>query len=178
MPLSAEFKLNSAALYARIEEIKKNPPPEILAYKEQHPEFKGVNCALLAAYAGVSEKTLTNLKLGKLTDCNCSTAKLVCEAVGLDIRTYLGMSDAPVYNVDTSELRVLQQRVDARGERIGDLEELLDKEQKESARLRKMFVRESRAFAAVAAALVVVIAAGIWLVYKMANPGEGIFRLK
>lgn len=177
MPTS-NFSLNSGALYARIEEIKKNPPPEILKYKEDHPEFKSTNCALLAGYAGVSEKTLTNLKLGKLTDCNCSTAKMVCEATGLDIRTYLGMTDAPVPSVDSSELRVLQQRVDARGERIKDLEKLLDKEQTESSRLRKMLLKESRALAAVSAALVIVIAAGIWLVYKMANPGEGIFRLK
>ena len=95
------FALNSAVLYARIEEIKKNPPPKFVAYKAEHPEFRTVNCALLADYAGLSESTLKNLKLGKITDCNCSTAYLICTALDIDPRDYLRMVKISDCNPDT-----------------------------------------------------------------------------
>ena len=177
MPLSSGFQLNNALLFTRIEEIKKNPPPEILTYKAEHPEFKTVNCALLAEYAGVSEKTLTNLKLGKLTDCNCSTAKMVCDAFALDIRDYLFLPKQSDCNPAAchSDAHI---RLDEKRQRIAELDSQLEAEKKYSARLRKVMLRESRALAAVSAALVIVVAVCIWLIYKVANPGEGIFRLK
>lgn len=88
------FRLNNEVLFARIEEIKKNPPPKILEYKAAHPEFKTVNCALLAAYAGMSESTLKNLKLGKITDSNCSTAWMICTAFDIDPRDYFRIARA------------------------------------------------------------------------------------
>lgn len=84
MPISAQFKLNSGVLYSRIEEIKKNPPADVLAFKAAHPEYKTVNCTLLADYMGISESTLQNLKLGKATDSNCSTVWLLCTKLGVD----------------------------------------------------------------------------------------------
>lgn len=86
-----QFKLNNAVLFTRIEEIKQTPPQKFLAYKAEHPEFRTVNCALLADYAGLSESTLKNLKLGKITDCNCSTAYLICTALDIDLRDLLSM---------------------------------------------------------------------------------------
>lgn len=85
------FRINNSALFARIEELKKHPTPDILEFKALHPEYKTVNCTLLAAYAGVSESTLKNLKLGKITDCNCSTVFLICVKLGLDLYDMFGL---------------------------------------------------------------------------------------
>ena len=98
-----QFKLNSAVLFNRIEEIKRNPPQKFLAYKAEHPEFKTVNCALLADCAGLSESTLKNLKLGKITDCNCSTAYLVCSALDIDVRDLLNMPKISDYDPDACQ---------------------------------------------------------------------------
>lgn len=92
MQNAAAFKLNNKVLYDRIEAIKKSPPPEILAYLAAHPEYKAVNCAMLADYIGISERTLTNLKLGKLTDSNCSTIWLICTALDIDLRDFYGVT--------------------------------------------------------------------------------------
>lgn len=118
-----EFKLNSRVLFDRIEEIKKNPPPEIMAYLKEHSEFKAVNCTLLAAYIGISEKTLTNLKLGKLPDSNCSTVKLICTALGIDIKDYFGMPRQAECNPDKCSSHA-QARLDEKRQRITDLEAL------------------------------------------------------
>lgn len=116
-----EFRLNSKALFDRIEEIKKNPPQEFIEYKEAHPEFRAVNCALLAEYIGLSEKTLTNLKLGKLTDSNCSTAWLICNTLGLDLRDYFGIPRRSDCNPDACSSDV-QARLDEKRQRIHQLE--------------------------------------------------------
>lgn len=123
MQPSTEFKLNSKVLFDKIEEIKKNPPPEIMEYKAAHPEFKTVNCALLAEYIGLSEKTLTNLKLGKLTDSNCSTIWLICNTLGIDLRDYFGMPRRADCNPDACSSHV-QARLDEKRQRITELEAL------------------------------------------------------
>lgn len=123
MQISTDFKLNSKVLFDRIEFIKKNPPPEILAYKEEHPEFKTVNCALLAEYIGLSEKTLTNLKLGKLTDSNCSTVWMICTSLGIDPRDYLGIPRQSDCNPETCSSHA-QARLDEKRQRIAELEAL------------------------------------------------------
>lgn len=120
---NGEFKLNSKVLFDRIEEIKKNPPPEILAYKAAHPEFKAVNCALIAAYIGLSEKTLTNLKLGKLTDSNCSTIGMICMALGLDPRDVFGMPKKSECDPETCSSHT-QARLNEKRQRISELEAL------------------------------------------------------
>ena len=119
----SEFKLNSKVLFDKIEAIKKNPPPEILAYLKEHPEFKTTNCALLAAYIGISEKTLTNLKLGKLPDSNCSTVKMICTALNIDIRDYFGMARQSECNPETCTSHA-NARLDEKRQRIAELEAL------------------------------------------------------
>ena len=119
----ADFKLNSKVLFDKIESIKKAPPAEVLEFKAAHPEFKTVNCALLAEYIGLSEKTLTNLKLGKLTDSNCSTVWLICSGLGIDLRDYLGMPRQSECNPDTCSSHT-QARLDEKRQRIAELEAL------------------------------------------------------
>lgn len=123
MQPGAEFKLNSKVLFDKIESIKKNPPPAILEYKAAHPEFKTVNCALIAEYIGLSEKTLTNLKLGKLTDSNCSTIWLICTCLGIDIRDYFGMQKQSECNPETCSSHA-HARLDEKKQRITELESL------------------------------------------------------
>lgn len=119
----SEFKLNSKVLFDKIEEIKKSPPPEIVAYLKEHPEFKAVNCALLAAYIGLSEKTLTNLKLGKLPDSNCSTVKMICTALKLDICDYFGIPRQMECNPEKCTSHA-QARLEEKRQRIMELEAL------------------------------------------------------
>lgn len=123
MQNAAVFKLNSKVLYDRIEAIKKNPPPEILAYLAAHPEYKAVNCALLADYIGISERTLTNLKLGKLTDSNCSTIWLICTALDIDLRDYYGVARQSDCDPTTCSSHT-QARLDEKRQRISELEAL------------------------------------------------------
>lgn len=98
MSEAENFRLNSAVLANRIEEIKRNPPEKILAYKAAHPEYKTVACELLADYAGVSVSTLKNLKLGKMTDCNCYTLWRICRALDVDPAALLGLPSPKVCN--------------------------------------------------------------------------------
>lgn len=137
-----EFKLNSKVLFDRIEEIKKNPPPEILEYLKGHPEFKTVNCALLAAYIRISEKTLTNLKLGKLPDSNCSTVKMICTALKLDIRDYFGIPRQADCNPDICSSHA-QARLDEKRQRITELEALYDDADQRLVNLRTIIKDQS-----------------------------------
>ena len=121
MPDIQNFKLNNAVLLARIEEIKRNPPPEILAYKAAHPEFKTVSTALLADYARISETTLKNLKLGKVPDSNCSTLWLVCKAFGIDANALLGLPTKAVCDPATCGSHS-QIRLDEKRQRVSELE--------------------------------------------------------
>ena len=123
MQNAAVFKLNSKVLYDRIEAIKKNPPPEILTYLAAHPEYKAVNCALLADYIGISERTLTNLKLGKLTDSNCSTIWLICTALDIDLRDYYGVARQSDCDPATCNSHA-QARLDEKRLQISELEAL------------------------------------------------------
>ena len=118
-----DFKLNSKVLFDKIEAIKKNPPQEVLEFKAAHPEYKTVNCALLAEFIGLSEKTLTNLKLGKLTDSNCSTVWLICNSLGIDLRDYFGIPRQSECNPDTCSSHA-QARLDEKRQRIAELESL------------------------------------------------------
>lgn len=115
------YKLNNAALLTRIEEIKRNPPPEILAYKALHPEYKTVSTALLADYAGISESTLKNLKLGKIPDSNCSTIWLVCRAYGVDANQLLNLPTKPACDPNTCGSHT-HARLDEKRIRIAELE--------------------------------------------------------
>lgn len=137
-----EFKLNSKVLFNRIEEIKKNPPPEIVAYLKEHSEFKAVNCALLAAFIGISEKTLTNLKLGKLPDSNCSTIKLICTALGIDIKDYFGMPRQAECNPEVCSSHA-QARLDEKKQRITELEALYNDADKRLVNLRTIIKDQS-----------------------------------
>lgn len=138
----SEFKLNSKVLFDRIEEIKKNPPPDILAYLKEHPEFKTTNCALLASYIGISEKTLTNLKLGKLPDSNCSTVKMICTALGIDIKDYFGMPRQTECNPDTCSSHA-QARLDEKRQRITELEALYKDADARLVNLREIIKEQS-----------------------------------
>lgn len=118
------FRLNSAVLAGRIEDIKRNPPEKILAYKAAHPEYKTVACELLAAYAGLSVSTLKNLKLGKITDCNCSTMWLICRAFDIDPADLLGLPRGKVCNPATCGNHT-HEAMEAKQQRITDLAESL-----------------------------------------------------
>ena len=123
MQPGAEFKLNSKVLFDKIESIKKNPPADILEFKAAHPEFKTVNCALIAEYIGLSEKTLTNLKLGKLTDSNGSTIWLICTSLGIDIRDYFAIPKQSECNPETCSSHA-HARLDEKKQRIAELDAL------------------------------------------------------
>lgn len=142
MQFGMDFKLNSKVLYDRIEEIKKNPPPEIVAYLKEHPEFKATNCALLAAYIGISEKTLTNLKLGKLADSNCSTVRMICAALNIDLRDYFGIPRQSECNPDTCSSHT-QARLDEKRQRIAELEALYNDADKRLVNLRTIIKDQS-----------------------------------
>ena len=142
MQQSTEFKLNSRVLFDKIEAIKKNPPPEIAEYKEAHPEFKTVNCALIAEYIGLSEKTLTNLKLGKLTDSNCSTVWLICNSLGIDLRDYFGIPRQSECNPDTCSSHA-HARLDEKRQRITELEALCNDAGKQLVDLRTIINDQS-----------------------------------
>lgn len=118
------FRLNSAVLAGRIEDIKRNPPEKILAYKAAHPEFKTVACELLAAYAGLSVSTLKNLKLGKITDCNCSTMWLLCRAFEIDPADLLGLPRGKVCNPATCSNHS-REAMEAKHKHIADLSQSL-----------------------------------------------------
>lgn len=114
------FGFNHAVLLNRIEEIKRNPPPDILAYKHAHPEFKTVACELLAEYADVSVSTLKNLKLGKLTDCTCSTLWLLCRAFEIDPADLLNLPRGKVCN-PASCGKLSHEAMESKQQRIADL---------------------------------------------------------
>lgn len=126
------FTFNSAVLMQRIEDIKRNPPPHILAYKAAHPEFKTVACELLAEYADVSVSTLKNLKLGKATDTSCSTLWLICRAFEIDPAALLGLPTVKACNPDACSSHAharhadLQSRCAAADQCIADLHAALE----------------------------------------------------
>lgn len=144
MPDMQNYKLNNAALLARIEEIKRNPPPEILAYKASHPEYKTMSTALLADYARISETTLKNLKLGKIPDSNCSTIWLVCKAYGIDANTLLGLPTKttcdPATCANHSQIRLEEKR-----QRVTELEALTNEQAAQIKDLHTAMRAESRA---------------------------------
>ena len=114
------FRINNAVLANRIEEIKRNPDPKFLEYKQAHPEFKTVACELLAAYAGISVSTLKNLKQGKLTDANCSTIYLICSAFDLDPAGLLNLPRGKTCDPVTCG-NTLSGRLEEKDNRIKDL---------------------------------------------------------
>lgn len=143
MQTSTDFKLNSKVLFDKIEAIKKNPPAEIAEFKASHPEFKTVNCALIAEYIGLSEKTLTNLKLGKLTDSNCSTVWLICTMLGIDPRDYFGMPRQSECNPESCSSHA-QARLDEKRQRIAELEALTADQDSRLVNLRNIIHQESK----------------------------------
>lgn len=144
MPDIQNFKLNNTALLARIEEIKRNPPPEILAYKAAHPEFKTVSTALLAEYARISETTLKNLKLGKVPDSNGSTLWLVCKAFGIDANALLGLPAKAVCDPTTCGSHS-QIRLEAKSQRVSELEAVVADQTMQIKDLHSAIRTESRA---------------------------------
>ncbi len=142
MQASTEFRLNSKVLFDKIEAIKKNPPAEIMEFKAARPEFKTVNCALIAEYIGLSEKTLTNLKLGKLTDSNCSTIWLICTTLGIDPREYLGLPKQSECNPETCTSHA-QARLDEKRQRIAQMEAAAANQERELAKLRTIIKEQS-----------------------------------
>lgn len=143
MPDNQNFKLNNAVLLARIEEIKRNPPPEILAYKAAHPEFKTVSTALLAEYARISETTLKNLKLGKIPDSNCSTVWLVCKAFGIDANNLLGLPTKAACDPATCGSHS-QIRLEAKSQRVSELEAVVADQTMQIKDLHSAIREESR----------------------------------
>lgn len=137
-----DFKLNNKVLFDKIEAIKKSPPPEVLEFKAAHPEFKTVNCALLAEFIGLSEKTLTNLKLGKLTDSNCSTIWLICNSLGIDLRDYFGIPRQSECNPDVCSSNA-QARLDEKRQRITELEALYKDADSRLSNLRNIHADQS-----------------------------------
>lgn len=144
MPDIQNFKLNNAVMLARIEEIKRNPPPEILAYKAAHPEFKTVSTALLAEYARISETTLKNLKLGKVPDSNGSTLWLVCKAFGIDANALLGLPTKAVCDPATCGNHS-QIRLDEKRQRVSELEAVVNDQTTQIKDLHSAIRTESRA---------------------------------
>lgn len=140
------FRINSAALTARIEEIKRNPPPEILAYKQAHPEFKTVQAELLASYAGVGLTTLKNLKAGKLTDSSCSTLYLICRAFNLDPAELLNLPRGKVCNPDTCGKHT-NSDMEAKQQRIGELREELGAARAKNEALKEVIDAKNAAIA-------------------------------
>ena len=144
MPDIQNFKLNNAVMLARIEEIKRNPPPEILAYKAAHPEFKTVSTALLADYARISETTLKNLKLGKVPDSNCSTVWLVCKAFGIDANALLGLPTKAACDPTTCGNHS-QIQLEAKSQRVSELEAVVADQTMQIKDLYSAIRTESRA---------------------------------
>ena len=144
MPDIQNFKLNNAVMLARIEEINRNPPPEILAYKAAHPEFKTVSTALLAEYARISETTLKNLKLGKVPDSNGSTLWLVCKAFGIDANALLGLPTKAVCDPATCGNHS-QIRLDEKRQRVSELEAVVNDQTTQIKDLHSAIRTESRA---------------------------------
>jgi peptidoglycan hydrolase CwlO-like protein len=144
MPDIINFKLNNAVMMARIEEIKRNPPPEILAYKAAHPEFKTVSTALLAEYARISETTLKNLKHGKVPDSNCSTAWLVCKAFDIDANALLSLPTKTICDPATCGNHS-QIRLDEKRQRVSELEAVVNDQTLQIKDLHSAIRTESRA---------------------------------
>lgn len=142
MQQNVGFKLNNRVLFEKIEAIKKNPPPDILEYKAAHPEFKTVNCSLLAEYIGISEKTLTNLKLGKLPDGNCSTVWMICMALDIDMREYLGLPRKTECDPAACTSHT-QARLDEKRQRIAELEALYRDADKHLAAMHSVITAQS-----------------------------------
>lgn len=144
MPDIQNFKLDNAVLLARIEEIKRNPPPEIQAYKASHPEFKTMSTALLADYARISETTLKNLKLGKIPDSNCSTVWLVCKAFNIDANALLGLPSKNPCDPATCGSHS-QIRLDHMRQRAAELEAVVNDQNNQIKDLHTAIREESRA---------------------------------
>lgn len=141
------FRLNNDVLFARIEEIKKNPPQKILEYKAAHPEFKTVNCTLLAAYAGMSESTLKNLKLGKIADSNCSTAWMICTAFDIDPRDYFRIARASDCDPAACNSRT-QAQLNEKTKRIEEMEAQYKDADSRLVNLRTIIKEQSEALGA------------------------------
>lgn len=177
---ASDFHVRSTALVEAIERIKKEPPAALLEFKESHPEHKntkGINCALIADFIGMSESTLSKLKSGAIANPVCSTAYLLWLKTGLNLYDFFGIPHGKECNEKecTADMRLSQVHLNAKDAHIKDLERQLEKEQKETTRLRTRVLREARALAAVFAMLVIVLAVCGWLLYKLANPSDGIF---
>lgn len=160
MPEAEIFRLKSAVLANRIEEIKLHPPPEILAYKAAHPEFKTVACELLADYADVSVSTLKNLKLGKMTDSNCSTIWLICRAFDIDPAALLGLPMAKACNPAECSMQIhaqtarlesqcsaADQRIDALHAALADQREALGAAKSHAADLEQLLNEKNASIA-------------------------------
>lgn len=176
------FRFRSEVLVEAIDGMRTNPPEALVKFKAAHPvhkNTKGYSCALFADYFQIAESTLRKLKYGQIANPVCFTLWQFWVR-GLDPLALLGIPHAKECNEKqcTADMRVMQQRLDTKDAHIADLVGQLEKEQAETARLRKRVLKEARALTGVSVALVIVFAVALWLLYKVANPGEGIFQAK
>ena len=154
------FHIQSAVLLNRIEEIKRNPPPHILAYKAAHPEYKNVACELLADYAGLSVSTLKNLKLGKIADASCCTLWLICRAFDIDPAALLGLPMAKACNPAECSMQIhaqtarlesqcsaADQRIDALHAALADQREALGAAKSHAADLEQLLNEKNASIA-------------------------------
>ena len=176
------FRFRNEVLMEAIDNMRANPPEALIKFKEQHPvhkSTKGFSCALFADYFQIAESTLRKLKYGQIANPVCFTLWQFWVR-GIDPLALLGIPHAKECNEKqcTADMRVAQQKLEAKEARIKDLEIQLEKEQTETTRLRNRVLKEARALTGVSVALLIVIAVALWLLYKLANPSEGIFQAK
>ena len=129
---NSEFRFRNEVLVAAVEEMKSHPPAALIEFKESHPEHKntkGVSCALLADFFRLGESTLRKLKTGQISNPVCITLYNLWLFGGLDPLALLGIPHAKECNEKqcTADMRVAQQKLDAKDAHIADLERQLEK---------------------------------------------------
>lgn len=137
----AGYRFDYSALVNKLDALKKAPTEDMKAFLAAHPEYKGYNCSMLAAYSGLSEPTLKKLKTGQIADPRGSTYWILFNRFGIRPREVLKCIPEGICNLDCANQAKLKLRETAR--QIEELEQRHAADQAELDRLRKLLLKES-----------------------------------
>lgn len=191
----AGYKFDHLALVAILDNLKKNPTDKMKAWMASQSEYKGWNCASLAAYSGFAEGTLKKLKSGEIADPRGSTFARFFIYFGIRPRDVLkciprNICSSECVNQTMMQLKAAEKRIaeleSARAEDKAAFEMQMNDKQERQKRtdtdvddlrrdlktLRRYNVWLLLALVALVVALLV-----IYLVWEFRNPDQGLTGL-
>lgn len=171
------FGFDSLAFVKIIEELKKNPTPQMKEWFDNQKMHKSWTCAALAAYSGLTEATLKKLKSGEILDPRASTMNILHEKFGIwPYQVFKGFSkrmrDEERVNQAVSLMEDYKRRLGDSEEQARKSAGTIDRLQNHNDKLRRYNVWLIAALTAVVVAVFVV-----YLIWEIRNPDKGLTGL-